>query len=519
MAKTALHSKRKFSSMNTKALPEKVTPPAPQKPGKLKSILKRPSPPSRFMAATPSAQIELESHAVAHNFKGNAAAPSSAPIAAPAAAKKPKREMISAAEDGLSTDLHYVPPSRSNLVIMDDSAGATDLPVPRAWTFRSPRYEDDGDTEDLITDSQPQTVQSDETLLMSGGLGPGESAYKGSTRTANVSDVEPSLRKRSPRRGKKRKSLAPMNDMGVLLSRIQPMQNAKLAKCGPVAPELEQHDHKCTLVGKVEESGSRPTPRVLNADVPIAKKEPCIGPGPKLGGDLPTRVNVDPVLKLDRRDGSTPMGHTCLQVSAPQSLEKAHTDPRVPASPKTGWKASQRRASVLADVSKVLQEYDEARETDVNDLQNQLHSARARATQLEAQLGMLRHEFATRSKERELQSSWNLNKYAIFSRRTYALHGQEEMKLIGGCDDLGEANKIACGVFKREMDKVESVVEDLGQRDTFCDGRTGMPNVQMRSTPCGLMKCRSYHLDNRWDLTVERVAAGCGRFLEGAVLH
>lgn len=505
-----LSAKRKYASITPDALPETRRPATQQKPGKLKSILKRPSPPSRFLASTPSAQIKLEFQAATGGPGGDSLIQEDRTnpfTTAPATVKKPKLELISGADDKGSISSHPISSAAINHVLVQNSAGETDLFVPPPTKSKSPQYEDDGDTENLVTDSQPQTIHSDETLLMSGGLGPGESPYKGSAKAATISKFEPSPRKGSQRESEERKPYADLTVMDVLSSQPTLGQGTAKAQREPLVTEAEQQHRERNVAAKCEAREFRSFLGIDKTNEPTAKQETCDGLEFKLGLDSPTvfSESLEPgQRKVEPSDirNISPAGHSV----------RLRDDPFVPACSNTSRserrKANHGQSPVLADVSKILQEYEARRETEFTDLQVELRTAQARAAQLEMQLSMLHREYTAQSRARNLQHSWNLNKYVIFSRRTYSLHGPEETKVVGGCGELQEANKIAFVMFKEEMDKLESVVEDLGQVNTFRDLETGTPKIEMRSTPCGMLKCRSYHHDSRWDLMVERVAAG-----------
>lgn len=614
-------AKRKFSSCDSISLPAKVTPPAPQKPpkpGKLKSILK-PSPPSQFFTPSsqkgpsPSAQIKLELNKATSNANANANAnanrakrttppKANAPRPPPRTTKRPKLEthhaqadhqrlppttskkpkpqapplkaipslpLIMAKDPKLEitpenkiqrrTATQHIPSADPDVDIIEDSAAEMELPQAPLKKSKSPKYDDDGDTEGMVTDSQPTPL--DGTHLMSGGLGEGESPYKGSANAMPGTRKRPCDRKIKKKRTRCPKNLNSVNSPppSALISDVLEQPQYEQV----VASELEQCQPIRTVSAKDEEH-SIPASGAPELGTAVSKQEPTQATQAK-DDDAPSPLNDVKYAPLSTPDNvkSELLLPYALESekksqdpimdgsASPPTLVKTISTQAVPlsaASPKVLRKQrrdvgevqnsqSPRLADISTTLSTILEDYEAAKNAEVEKLQDAAHAAYANAEEvrsameatkakaeevfgemqslqarnalLETQNGLLRREFELQSKERRLQYTWPLNQFDVFSRRTYQLQSEEETTVMGGSDDLDEVNKIARDLFLTEMSKVESFVEELGQRNSFCVLDSDMPQVQIRMTGCGLLKCRSYQGDSRWDLTVERLGAVC----------
>lgn len=491
-------SKRKLSCIDANVLPTKTTPPAPQKPGKLKSILKRPSSSSsRFLASTPSAQIKLEFHAAARNL-AHQREESNAHATVPKTAKKPKLEFKPEMKPHISATPRRTSPSDPSLDIIEDSAAEPDLPKPASRKSNSPKYEDDGDTEDLVTDSKPQSPCSDDTLLMSGGLGPGESPYK---RTINRTQCEPSEHENKLKRSLKTPGTSSAGSC----------DQAKRKQIAPPVSETKQQlAQALAVITKLEANEKVAPAKAHESDIVATKNKASDDARATSKGSLPiSSPAVSAVPKTEGRTASPPLVSKTNNLASAansnsQAVETIPPSRRLSRSERRKLKKGQ--SPILDDMARILSDYEETRKTEMETLRSELQSAQTKAAHLETQLDMLQREIASQSKARQTQHSWQLNKFAIFSRRSYSLQTEEDTRVLAGCDDLEEANGIARAIFQSEMDKLEIMVEDLGEASFFAEMDCGMAQIQMRSTSCGLSKCRAYHTDSQWDLTVERVA-------------
>lgn len=352
---------------------------------------------------------------------------------------------------------------------VENSAAEVDLSKSLPTKSSSPKYENDGDTEDLVKDVQPDLRPNDEAHLMSGGLGPGESPYKGGA-VSTSTRVRPCDRKIKKTKKKKQTS----KTVNVADAQTQGLHTSM---------ELGQFKHE-------QNAGSSP-----GAQGPITNSLPSLASSilELAESKLEPGTSTDAATFMATQSDGEPAGESTCARSDNSELG-AH-------------QAKGGQSTTLADVSKILQDYDTTREGELETLRSALLSTQARASRLETQLGMLHEELASQSKDRQTPCSWQFNRFAIFSRRSYTPEDEEKTGVVAGCDDLEEVNDLARAIFLSEMEKLGSVVEDLGETRALADTDSGMPRIQMRTTSCGMAKCRSYSADSRWDLSVERVSA------------
>lgn len=495
--------KRKVSNIKPNVIYAKIPNPAPHKLGKLKSILKKPSSEHHFVihSSPVRASIALsEPRAISNAQKAVQGATS----ATPRTAKGHNLGTVPSVKTTNPAAVRPALPYEHNLDVIEYSATEAELPSLPRRRLISPRYEDDGDTEGLVRDSQAQVSDSDDTHFMSGGLGAGESPYKVPSSSTSVET--------SDRGNKRRKrSFDSPSLIGVPTSETR---NASFA----AENDNDQPDEPLTLA-RAQPPDSPPSD-VLKSGASTAEPKTDVNQEAKSGiPSSPPRSGIVPLIspktteseqKASRMIFNSNTDVPATAVKVPASIKNGCPTPASPrVSRSQRRKATKRQSPELADVSKMLQQYGKTCEAENRDLRKALESALAKATQLEAQNHLLQREFASRSQKRQLQYTWHLNKFAVFSRRKYALQREEETRVVGGFDDLNSANELAYSLFQGEMTKLETVVENLGRSNLFGNIEIGMPQVQLRYTACGMVKCRACYPFplSWWDLTVERVAA------------
>jgi hypothetical protein len=398
------------------------------------------------------------------------------------------------------------------VIIIDSSPDKAEPPRTSRKESSSQYKIGDDVMESFITDSQKKLPAVDPTpFLMSGALDTGDVPPKEPTRKTRPSErnskTKPSERKSKTKSSERTSTLRNQVQTDVVIvpsSGAQPTDMTKQVQSeqnGPIA----SHDEGASSV-QVEQSGPN-TPEQPDASVPQCEQSPR------------TEAQPEAVVPQAQPEAALPSPNDATSPLVPSSLviQEATSSPLMahPAqktnsgllTPTSLAQNAKRSSPDITDVTNILTQYELTRETEIADLKRQLKTSQAQAANLNTQLTLLKHEFATQSKHRKVQASWLLNRFVIFSRRTYALRPKESINIVEGCDDLEQANAMAKGTFMGEMEKLGFGVMDLGRVDAFEEMGKDVAVWQTRVTGCGMLKCRAYDGEGRWDLTVERVAS------------